>query len=70
VTPLIVDRRTAAATLGVSIWTLDRFVAAGLLTPLALPSVKRRGSVSRRVLFAVSDLERFVDAQRERTRTP
>lgn len=58
-TPLTVDRKTAAAAIGVSLWMLDRYIADGLLPTVKFPS-RYEGDRSRRVLIAVSDLEVFV----------
>jgi predicted site-specific integrase-resolvase len=59
-TPLILNRREAAAALGISLWTLDQYIASGTLPTVNLPSSKHAGERSRRVLVAVADLEDFV----------
>jgi predicted site-specific integrase-resolvase len=64
VTPLCVDRREAAKALGVSLWTLDQFIADGTLPVVKLPSSRHVGEQSRRVLIAVTDLEKFVERHR------
>lgn len=48
--PLLIDRKTAAAALGVSTRTLDYAVIRGLLKPRRL---------GRRVMFSPKELERF-----------
>ena len=67
-TPICVDRKKAAAALGVSAWVLDRYIADGLLPVVRLPSTKHDGELSRRVLIAVADLEAFVKRHREEKR--
>jgi predicted site-specific integrase-resolvase len=62
---LCVTRKEAAAAIGVSVWVLDRMVADGLIPVVKLPSTKRQGEMSRRVLIAVADLETFVTKHRE-----
>jgi predicted site-specific integrase-resolvase len=68
-TPLVVDRRTAAAALGVSLWTLDQYIAAGVLPTVNLPSSKYEGTRTRRVLIAAADLEEFVNRRRTKAVT-
>jgi predicted site-specific integrase-resolvase len=64
VTPLCVDRKTAAAALGVSRWVLDRYIAEGRLPVVKLPSTRHSGEASRRVLIAADDLQAFVERHR------
>jgi predicted site-specific integrase-resolvase len=64
-TPLCVNVKTAAETIGVSTWVVRRYIASGLLPRVMFPSVKRPGEDSRRVLVAVADLEAFVQQHRE-----
>lgn len=64
-TALCVDRKEAAAALGVSPWVLDRYIADGLLPVVKLPSTKHAGEMSRRVLIAVADLDALVARFRE-----
>ena len=64
-TPLCVDRRAAAAALGISTWVLDRYIADGSLPAVKLPSTKDSRAMSRRVLIAMTDLEAFVARCRE-----
>lgn len=59
-TALVVDVKTAAAMLSVSVWTVREHVAAGDLPVVKLPATKGAQSRSRRVLIAVADLEAFV----------
>lgn len=59
-TALCVDRKDAAAALGISMWVLDRYIAEGKLPVVRLPSTKYPGEQNRRVLIAVADLEAFV----------
>lgn len=63
-TPLCLDRRTAAATLGVSLWVLDQYIADGLLPTVNLPSTRHVGERSRRVLISADDLRDFVKRHR------
>ncbi len=73
-TPLCVDRKTAAAALGISLWSLDQYIAEGLLPIVQLPSTKHGDEPSRRVLIDVGDLQDFVQKHKGRTmstyRTP
>jgi hypothetical protein len=62
--PLCVDVRRAAAMLGVSVWTVREYVAAGDLPIVKLPATKGSASRSRRVLIAVKDLEDFISGCR------
>lgn len=66
--PLCVDRKEAAAALGVSAWVVDRYIADGLLPVVKFPSTKRPDETSRRVLIAVADLDAFVARCREAKR--
>jgi predicted site-specific integrase-resolvase len=63
VTPLVLDVKTAAATLGVSVWMLRRYIDDGLLPTVKFPG-RYDGEKTRRVLIAVSDLEAFVARHR------
>ena len=67
-TPLCVDVRTAAASLGVSTWVLRRWIVEGLLPTVKFPSTRYNAEPSRRVLIAVSDLEAFVKKHRTAAR--
>ena len=58
--PLCVDVRQAAQMLGVSVWTVREYVAAGDLPTIKLPATKGSQTRSRRVLISVADLEAFV----------
>lgn len=62
---LCVDRKEAAAALGVSAWVVDRYIADGLLPVVKFPSTKYIDGTSRRVLIAVSDLDALVARFRE-----
>ena len=62
---LCVDVRRAAEMLSVSEWTVRAWLANGVLPVVKLPGVQP-GTVSRRVLIRVSDLERFRDNHVER----
>ncbi len=64
-TPLCLDVKTAATSVGLSVWVLRRYIDEGLLPTVKFPSVKYPGETSRRVLIAVSDLEAFVAKYRE-----
>jgi hypothetical protein len=65
VAPLCVDVKTAAASIGVSVWTLRSYIDEGLIPTVKLPSSKHPGEISRRVLIAVEDLRLFVNQHRE-----
>jgi hypothetical protein len=67
-TARLLDVRAAAAYLGgVSQWTVRAFVARGELVPVKLPSCRRPGVVSRRLLFDVQDLDRLVERAKGKT---
>jgi hypothetical protein len=57
---LLVDVRQAASMLGVSVWTVREYVAAGDLATVKLPSTKGAAQRSRRVLISVDDLRAFI----------
>jgi predicted site-specific integrase-resolvase len=63
--PLCLDFKSAAASLGVSVWTLRRYVEDGLLPVVKFPSAKHDGEQSRRVLISYDDLKAFRDRYRE-----
>jgi predicted site-specific integrase-resolvase len=63
-TPLLVDRKAAAAALGVSLWTVDQYIADGTLPVVKLPSSRHVGERSRRVLISADDLKAFVERHR------
>lgn len=63
-TPLCLDRKAAAAALGVSMWTLDQWIADGRLPVVRLPSARHPGELSRRVLVSAADLKAFVERHR------
>ena len=62
-TPLCYSVKQAAEAVGVSAWTLRKWIADGLLTTVKLPS-RNEGEPNRRVLIAVADLEQFVEQHR------
>lgn len=62
--PLCLDVKPAAASLGVSIWVLRRWIDEGQLATIRFPSVKYAGEKSRRVLIAADDLKAFVERHR------
>ena len=61
---LCFTRPEAARALGITVWTLDRYIAEGALPVVRFPSVKHNGERSRRVLVASADLEKFVAQHR------
>jgi hypothetical protein len=61
---LCVTRAEAAAALGVTMWTLDAWIREGLIPVIRFPSSKHGGELSRRVLIAATDLEKFVSEHR------
>jgi hypothetical protein len=63
-TPLCVDVERAAAMIGLSPTVVRAYIDQGLLPVVKFPSANRRGESSRRVLIAVSDLQRFVEQYR------
>jgi hypothetical protein len=65
VAPLCVDLKTAAASIGVSVWTLRSYIDEGLISTVKLPSSKHPGEISRRVLIAVDDLKLFIDRHKD-----
>lgn len=64
--PLCLDVKSAAASLGVSVWVVRRWIDDGLLPTVKFPSAKHVGATSRRILIAAEDLKAFVDRYRER----
>jgi len=64
--PLCVDVERAAEMIGLSTSVLRGLIDQGLVPVIKFPSAsaKHQGEKSRRVLVAVSDLEKFVDAHR------
>ena len=66
IAPLCVDVEHAAEMIGMSASVLRAYVDSGLLPCIKFPSAsaKHQGEKSRRVLIAVADLERFVEAHR------
>lgn len=63
-TPLCLDVKDAAAAVGLSTSVLRAYIDNGILPCVKFPSAKHQGEPSRRVLIAVADLEKFVDAHR------
>jgi hypothetical protein len=63
--PLCLDLKSAAASLGISVWVLRRYIEDGLLPVVKFPSAKNDGEVSRRVLVSYDDLKAFRDRFRE-----
>jgi hypothetical protein len=61
-TRLCVDRKTAAAEIGVSVWTLDQYIADGRLPVVRLPSARHAGELSRRVLMT-TELRAVLEGQ-------
>ena len=62
--PIAVGVEQAAAMIGVSPVEVRRYIDAGLLPVVKLPSMKRHNEPSRRVLIAVDDLRAFVNEHR------
>lgn len=63
-TPLCLDVKSAAASIGVSVWTLRSWIDEGLLPTVKFPSSKHPGEMSRRVLVSADDLKAFVERHR------
>lgn len=63
-TPLCLDVKAAAASLGVSVWVLRNWIDEGLLPTVKFPSTKHPGERSRRVLISADDLKAFVERHR------
>lgn len=64
-TPLVYSLQEAAAALGVSEWSVRRFVADGLLPAVRYPSTRDTGRGNRRVLISVDALRAFRDQHQE-----
>jgi hypothetical protein len=62
---LAVDVRCAAEIVGANQSDIRRWIASGLLPCVRFPSVRRPGEPSRKILVAVSDLQRFVRRYRD-----
>lgn len=66
ITPRLLDKDAACVYLGgISDWTLETYVADKHIKPVALPSTKRKGETSRRLLFDIHDLDRFIERQKQ-----
>ena len=65
-TPIAVSVKQAAALIGLWAGVLRGLIDQGLIPVIKFPSAsaKHQGERSRRVLIAVADLERFVEAHR------
>lgn len=63
-TPLCLDIKTAAASVGLSTGVVRSYIDQGLLPVVKFPSAKHEGETSRRVLIAAADLEAFVAKHR------
>jgi predicted site-specific integrase-resolvase len=63
--PLCLDIKAAAASVGVSVWVLRRWINEGLLPTVKFPSTSDSRTPSRRVLIAADDLRAFVNQYRE-----
>jgi excisionase family DNA binding protein len=61
---LVLNVKEAAATLSVSTWTIRQWINEGHLPVVKLPSVKHHGERGKRILIAVTDLERFIAQHR------
>jgi hypothetical protein len=58
----LLDVKSAAIYLGaVSTWTVRGLVADGVLRPVRMPSTRRRGESSRRLLFDRRDLDDLIE---------
>lgn len=62
--PLCLDVKGAAASIGVSVWTLRSWIDDGLIKTVKFPSSKHPGEISRRILISVDDLRDFVQRHR------
>lgn len=58
--PIALELAAAATAIGVSVWTLRKFIAAKLLPTVRYPSVKNEGEQHGRTLIAVTALRAFV----------
>jgi len=63
-TPLCLDVKGAAAALGVTGWTIRKWISEGQLPTVKFPSVKYEGERGKRILIAVADLESFIAKHR------
>ena len=59
--PRLLDVYAAAAYLSVSVPSVRGYVTNGDLIPLRVPSTRRIGELSRRLLFAREDLDALID---------
>jgi hypothetical protein len=64
VNPISVSVERAAEMIGLSPTVLRSYIDSGLLPVIRFPSASAKGERSRRVLIAVSDLEKFVEQYR------
>jgi predicted site-specific integrase-resolvase len=63
-TPLCLDVKEAAASVGLSTSVLRSYIESGLLPTIRMPSTKYENTPSRRVLISVDDLRAFVEKHR------
>ena len=56
--PRLIDTRTAAEMLGISVWTVRRLIDAGTLPTVRIPTTQDRDV--RRILIDRTDIERLV----------
>jgi hypothetical protein len=65
--PRLLDLRAASAHSGIPLWTLRRLIWNGAIHVVRLPSLDgREGKPMRRVLLDRADLDRWIDARKER----
>lgn len=63
-TPLCLDVKEAAAAVGVSTWTVRKWIDDGELPTIKFPSVKYPGEKGKRILILVDDLKAFAEKHR------
>ena len=65
-TPRLLNVRDSATYLGVSFWTCRDLINAGTIPVVQIPAPRRDGRIIRRTLIDRADLDRFIDAHKER----
>ena len=64
--PQLIDTKTAAALLGISVWTVRRLIDSGALPTVKIPATQGRDV--RRILIDRTDIERVVQTWKQQER--
>lgn len=67
IAPRLLDVKAAAQYLGgLSVFTVRRLIADGVVPVVRLPALRRRDETMRRILIDIRDLDRLIESSRER----